>query len=323
MLALIRIALAGVLLLSISLSASALEQQTTRAAVTIRHNGPWIVCESPHFEVWCHLSDAEATQLSNHCELLRNELTRIWLEAPARWKSRCAVVVSRDLNEYGHAIGSPGNTSVGCTTLQTSNGEVAFRRVDLRSDASTWQTSALAHELTHVILADRFAGTTLPLWADEGISILSEPKSTRLKRSAALEEAIRRGNVLSLETLLSLKETPSIAFRDSFYAQSGLLVATLIAEETPARFLEFVTCSQKVGVDRALRQVYKIEGLQALQSRWQGQMKAASRGELIEVTEEAAIAIKFATGSNPVSSRNLKRSVPMGGVTNRLQPSAG
>lgn len=314
---------ASILLASFSVSAKAIEARSADARVNVRHDGQWVVCQSEHFEIWCHLPVVEATTLAQRCEQLRAELTRIWLETPTAWKNRCAIVVSQNSTEYGRAIGSPGNSSVGCTTLQTSNGEITFRRVDVRADAVSWQTSALAHEITHVILADRFPGATLPLWADEGISILSEPKSTQAKRSDALVKAIRSGNVLMLETLLSQKETPPAGLRDSFYAQAGLLVAMLIAEESPARFLEFVSCSQETSLDQALRKVYEIDGLQALRTRWQAQMNAASRGQLLEVTEKAAMAVKFSAGSVPVSSQDSNGTSPTQGRSYRLQPYPG
>lgn len=272
----------------------------------VRQDGPWTIAETKHFEVWCHLGPLEAARLCKHCEALRANLGKVWLEgvAPPEWNARCSVVLSQNIAAYGQAVGSPGNSSVGCTTLQVRHGKVTFRRIDLRADAPSWRTSALAHEMTHVVLADRFAGKPLPLWADEGLSVLSEPESTRLKRGAALNMACRDGRTCSLTALLAQTDMPEPRLRDSFYSQSALLVALLIDQATPARFLEFLERSQRVGIDAALRDIYRIDGRTALAVLWRRQMQAASRGALTELTERAALAVHVNASSLPVSAQD-------------------
>ena len=53
-----------------------------------------------------------------------------------------------------------------------------------------------------------------------------------------------------------------------FYAQSVSLTQFLVEQGPPERFIQFVRDTQRVGTDAALRDVYQIEGLAALQDRW-------------------------------------------------------
>jgi hypothetical protein len=53
-----------------------------------------------------------------------------------------------------------------------------------------WMTSALPHELTHVVLAEKFTRKQIPRWANEGMAILSEPAARQATRRAAMQRAL-------------------------------------------------------------------------------------------------------------------------------------
>ena len=141
--------------------------------------------------------------------------------------------------------------------------------------------SALPHELTHVVLADRFATRQIPRWADEGMAILSEPAAKQAIRRSAMQRALTRAPRYAAGELVSLAEYPSSDRRDAFYGQSASLVAYLIERESPARFLEFLQLGQKQGFEQALTEIYKFRSLGELDAHWRPQL--IERGQSAEL----------------------------------------
>jgi hypothetical protein len=82
--------------------------------------------------------------------------------------------------------------TAGSTLIEFRGDKVALRRVDLRADQTSFLTNALPHELTHVVLADRFAACPIPHWADEGMAILAESDLQRELHLASLDRGIQR-----------------------------------------------------------------------------------------------------------------------------------
>ncbi len=164
--------------------------------VAVRQEAGWVVCETAHFAVWASISTDEAKTTARLCETLHRELQSVWFERlPSAWPSKCVVVLHAHAADFAAAISQPGTRAVGCTTLQVDRGAVKFRRIDLRCDRPNWRSSALPHELTHAVLADRLNGRPLPLWADEGLAVLAEPETTRIgARSGATCRRPQRSN---------------------------------------------------------------------------------------------------------------------------------
>jgi hypothetical protein len=264
----------------------------------------WWICKTTHFEVWGTVSRDETVAAAATCEQLRAELCAVWYDgaAPPRWPSRCVVALHADPAAYAAAVSQPGTRTVGCTTLQVDHGRITFRRIDLRCDRPNWHHSTLPHELTHAVLADRLGGRPLPLWADEGLAVLSEPDATRRQRDGALIAAISRGAVPSVRQLVRLQSQPSATYRDGFYGQSAMLVSLLIERDSPAAFLAFLERGETVGVEAALRECYGIDGVAGLEQLWEAQKKAATPGSLIELTGRAAIAARMSAEQLPVVS---------------------
>lgn len=266
----------------------------------------WTICETPRFAVWSRGSAAETRDTSRICEELHGALSDVWLREDERraWSSRAVVVVHRDATGYQQAMGLPGDRSVGCTTLQVGDAGVTFRRIDLRADAAAWQTSALAHEMTHLILADRFGQRSLPLWADEGLAMLSEPDATRLRRQETLANALRAGGALPLRDLLGRHDPPAARVRDVFYSESAAVTALLVDRATPATFLTFLDAAGTQGYDVALQNVYAIDGVSGLERLWDENSKAAALGALDEATGRAALAVRVRANARTVSVRS-------------------
>ncbi len=242
----------------------------------------WLIQETENFRIVCLPNLAEAKRLPEACEALRCQLQETWFGAVGEsWSPRCEIVVHGSVAGYVRELGAGSRQSSGCATIDMERGRVVKRRVDLRADADDWLNSALPHELTHVILADKFAERQIPRWADEGIAILAEPVARQSVRRTAMQRAVTRTAQFSVAELVSLREYPAGDRRDAFYGQSASLVAYLIEHDSPAKFLEFLQLGQQQGFERAVAEVYGIRSLAELDARWRPQL--LDRGQSAEL----------------------------------------
>jgi len=242
----------------------------------------WLIQETASFRVVCRRTAADAARLPQACEAFRRQLQETWLgDVTADWSPRCEIVVHPTTAGYIKQLGAGSEQSSGCSTIDIEQGRVVRRRIDLRADAEDWMISALPHELTHVILADKFATKQIPRWADEGVAILSEPASRQAIRRSAMQRALARAPRYAATELLALRDYPTGDRRDAFYGQSASLVAYLIERESPAKFIEFLQLGQKRGFDAALTEVYEIRSLADLDARWRPQL--LDRGQSAEL----------------------------------------
>jgi hypothetical protein len=233
----------------------------------------WLVQETSSFRVFCLPNLPEAKRLPVACEELRRQLQQTWLGSDEKsWTPRCDIVVHSSVTGYIRELGAESRHSSGCATIDIDSGKVAKRRIDLRADAADWLTTALPHELTHVVIAGRFSKRQIPRWADEGIAILAEPDARQAVRRRAMQTALSRVERFSAAELISLRDYPAAARRDAFYGQSASLVTYLIERDSPAKFLDFIEAGQKVGYERALADVYQIRSLADLDTRWRPQL---------------------------------------------------
>ncbi len=153
----------------------------------------WLVQESDTFRVYCQPNLADAKRLPEACEALRRQLQETWFGTAAQdWSPRCDIVVHATIAGYIRELGAGSRQSSGCATVDLEKGHVIKRRIDLRADADDWLISALPHELTHVILAEKFADKQIPRWADEGMAILTEPRTRQAIRRTAMQRAVAR-----------------------------------------------------------------------------------------------------------------------------------
>ena len=267
----IQLILAALLLILAELpSLRAEEELSASAPLSVRTFDGWTVVESPNFRCRSQLPDADARRLAECCEAWRTRLRKMWITGAdnANWKPKCDVCVHVDKTAYNFALNRPGDSSVGSTTMNFDQGRAVLRRIDVRADVSDWSNAALPHELTHVVLGERFGGHALPRWADEGIAMLSESSEKHRERLNNLRETLSRGQTLRLNELVSASRMPPPHLRDAFYGQSVALVSLLIRQSNPARFADFIEQSRRQGIDHALKEHYKLSGLAALQRDW-------------------------------------------------------
>ncbi len=231
-----------------------------------QRQGRWFVVESQNFQACCDVSETRAGDLVRHAEALRRSLQSKWLVTPTQesWNPRCQLVLHRDRQAYLRAVGRGGERTAGSSSVDVLDGRVTRRRIDLLG-GDGFLTAALPHELTHVVLRDRFPEAQLPTWADEGMAILADSVAKQERHRRDLDEALHLGTPLRVVTLLSLADYPRADLFGAFYGQSIALTEFLISRKTPQWFVEFIECASRRGYDAALREYYDIDGVAALE----------------------------------------------------------
>ena len=227
------------------------------------------VAETPNFRVHCCTTSERLRELAESCERLKARTQTMWLgESSTSWQPRCEVVVHATVGTYCRTLGPGSERTSGCSTVRLDKGRVAERRIDLRSDAEGWLSETLPHELTHVVLADRFTERRIPAWADEGIAMLAESPDKLQRRLNELRGVVTAGRTLALRQLVSLENGPTPESRAAFYGQSVTFAGLLLERGTPQQLIQFVEAGQRDGHDKALRDVYGVESWSALESDW-------------------------------------------------------
>jgi hypothetical protein len=158
--------------------------------------------------------------------------------------------------------------TAGSSLLEFRGDQVVLRRVDICTDQPKYLTNALPHELTHVVLADRFIVQPIPPWADEGMAILAESAVQQASHQDNLKRSIAKQGTYRLAQLLSGDNYPTGGDRAVFYGQSASVTQFLVARGTPEKFVRFLQAATTVGYDQALSEHYKIPSVAELDSQW-------------------------------------------------------
>lgn len=217
---------------------------------------------------------------ASEIERLRTSLSEKWLgdRRPADWSPKCELAIHATAAGYAKAVGSDHAFTAGCSNVETASGRIARRRIDIRADRPGWLSGALAHELTHVVLADEFIAAGVPLWADEGMAVLADPAAKQGLHLRDFDAARQCGRTLRLAELLAESGVPSREQMPAFYGQSLSLAKYLIERKTPADFVSFLHSAQRVGYDAALRDCYGLGGVADLERQW-GQASSITTAE--------------------------------------------
>ena len=212
----------------------------------------------------------EALRWASECEQLRSALCEKWLgnPSPADWSPKCELLLHATAAAYLKAVGADHADTAGASTVELESRRVVARRIDIRADRPGWLNGALAHELTHLVLADEFAQGELPLWADEGMAVLADPDAKqqlhlRDWQQGRLQGAERRlAKLFADGGLANRQETPV------FYGQSLSLVKFLVDRKTPADFVRFLHQVRISGYEAAIEECYGLRGVAELESQW-------------------------------------------------------
>jgi len=228
----------------------------------------------------CCPSSMDPAAIGRTCESLRTELRKKWLgdvAASPAWTARCYVVVHPSMASYLREVGEAGKSTLGSSLIKTDHGRVVSRRIDLRGDVAEPLRAALPHEMTHVVLADAFAGEELPRWADEGMAMLADPQDKLAGHARDLDTAVADHRIFHLGELLSRHDYPAAEGRTVFYGESISVVSYLVSRRPAADFVKFLHLVEKSGYDASLREVYGIQDLAQLELLWRSQADVALR----------------------------------------------
>lgn len=240
--------------------------------------------ESYNFFVYSHSTSPSAQQVLNECRSLRGEIHDLLYgdRSPKTWSPRCEVIVHTSRRSYASAVGRAGALTQGSSLTEVSAGRVTRRRIDLLVDEDQ-RTPALAHELTHVVLAEYFGGKP-PRWADEGLALLADSASKQRMHMRDLAYAVRSGTTLRLAELLTLDQLESPEQMPAFYAQSLSVVRFLVKRSDHQRFSRFVDLAAEQGYDHALRTVYEIDGVPHLERLWRSSLEPSQGAQILAVS---------------------------------------
>lgn len=229
----------------------------------------WNIVESENFRFCCRGPLNLDAAVIGATESLRGDLTARWLaqSAPAQWGPKCDVVLHTTAAAYLAAVPG-GDRTLGSSLINLADGRVCGRRIDIRADRPGWFRAALGHELTHVVLADKFRDGGLPAWADEGMAVLADSVVKQQAHLRDLHSAHSLRQTFRLVELLAMGGYPAAERQAAFYGQSASLVRYLVARGTPDQFVNFIHTAGSDGYESAVREVYGLRGVQELERHW-------------------------------------------------------
>ena len=135
-------------------------------------------------------------------------------------------------------------------------------------DPHSGELTALAHELTHLVLADRFEASPPPRWVDEGIALLADQTRKKQLHLRDLDRALSSHRCPHVREVLAMRHYPSPARRPGFYGLSLSLVGYLCELDDPTKVVELATLGRQRGYDAALSEIYGIADANELERRW-------------------------------------------------------
>lgn len=236
----------------------------------------WHLAETPNFRVYCCAGQIEANRLADRCESLRRQLASVWLGSSQLepWPKPCDVVVFPTRTAYLQVVGREAAQTAGSALILTEGARVKSRRIDLRGDLGRDMESALAHELTHVVIADRLDRSRIPAWADEGMAVLADSPEKQALHLEDLRQGWQARQTFRTGELLTLLGYPQPNRMGVFYGQACSLVNFLVVRENPEQFVRFLEVAQRAGYDAALRELYGIADVAQLEQLWQKSLTA-------------------------------------------------
>jgi hypothetical protein len=270
------------LFLTSAAGAAELRSAAAKAARPADPKPAWLITESANFRVLVYGCQPASKQVCDLCETLRTELTERWLGAEAvkkaaasAWSPKCDIILHSNAAGYVQAVGPGSDATVASSLVDQNQGRIHVRRIDVRGTDPHWQTAALPHELTHVVLADRFAGQRLPRWADEGVAILADPFAKRQGHLRDLQSALANRGAFRVVELLTLDDYPPAHRWAAFYGQSASITQYLVERgDSSEQFVDFVECAMQKGYETALRDIYRINGSAELERDWNAHLRS-------------------------------------------------
>ena len=275
---LLRLALTALTLANCHITSAATAAQapptdsaTQQLHVVASRRGAWHLAETENFQACSLHSAGEAAATAIACERLRKEVADLCGLTPAVWSPRCQIVLHVNDASYLAVVGASGAKTVASALTRRREGRIQLRKIDVRGNAPDYLSNALPHELCHILLADHFQ--EVPLWCDEGLALLLDPLEKQSAHARDLDAAAKRDTLISLEQLLDLRQYPAADQWAAFYGQSAALVRCLLQRGTPQQLLAFSERQRSAGVNVALREVYRLNGVADLHRLWHASLE--------------------------------------------------
>lgn len=227
----------------------------------------WFTKETEHFTVKTHndaLTRIVATQAEKYLAMLSQKFL-----GGAAYPHKVPLTVYRNQEEYvaaGNPDWSQGGTAVGYESLDGFLKGQVTRKIDLlhtingELNPDLARPKLLPHELTHLVLGERFGERPLPLWLNEGVAQYMEA-GRRAECDKLIADYLndKHGSPIPLRTLVTLPGYPenrgAIAL---FYAQSASFTGWLADTLGPEKFAAFLEDIRKgTGAEQAIQSAFK------------------------------------------------------------------
>lgn len=262
--------------------------------------------ETRHFIIRARGATSDLEKWGDRCEELKTELGAKWFDkqgdlegadkdavgtelaglekgkeagdmdvAATPWSPRCLIVVHGSLASYLQAVPG-GQQTVASAWVEFESGKVVTRQIDVRGDRSDWLEGALAHELVHILAADRFIDVPMPRWAEEGMALLADPHRKQQLHDVDFRRASASRRHFRLGELMSLNDYPTPERMQTFYGQSASIVRYLAQRGKPAQFVDFIEHALEHGYDAALKATYGFENVAVLEAEWQRSVRSGT-----------------------------------------------
>ena len=288
--------LMSILPLVVMASAPAFENRSVSAndvSVAVRHfvSDGWQVAATQNFHIHHRgaVSVKRLQQLADHLETRRHTIGTTWLgsEFASHWSVTCDVFLHQTDAQYEQHSRMPAET-VGYARLKVGRGKVWLRRLDLRWQTEGQKTFDVAsHELTHIVLAERFCWRQIPRWADEGIAIASETGERPERLSRVLLDAAEAGRLFSIRELLTAHSYPGDRqMADLFYAQSASLVKYLAETHSYEHVLRLADASTTHEVTSAISATTTARDATYLGQRWEAWLRSNQGADSVLVARD-------------------------------------
>ncbi|RLS31022.1 MAG: hypothetical protein DWH79_10010 [Planctomycetota bacterium] len=190
--------------------------------------------------------------------------------SPAAWTEPCLVQVHTTTESFAAALGCEPPAAVrGATSLEFVGDRITLRRIDVIIAGADTIPDGLAHEIVHVVLADRFTAAPLPRWADEGLAVLFDDAPKQAAHARDFEEARRHRRALPVHALLALEDyPPDTQGQEVFYGQSAALIRWLIAERGIERVMKCLEEAALSGSHEALARHFALDSPEDFAPAW-------------------------------------------------------
>lgn len=215
--------------------------------------------------------EPRATQVAEHAETVRQRAfaTLLGVDDPGSWTVRCEIHLHESEEALAEALGGTPSGARGATSIEFAGNDIILRRIDVIDDDPAVLPDALAHELVHMVLADRFATAPPPRWADEGLAVLFDHEEKRAAHDGDFAAARRAGTIWSVSYLFAMEELPLEPHRQRvFYGQSAALVRWLLTRGGPETLVAFLDDAATAGTGPALERHYGFASTASLEREW-------------------------------------------------------